>query len=70
MVSPQSPLPAAFGNHQSAVSSKESAYSAGDLGSIPGEGESPGKGNGSSNILAWRSPWTEESGRSQTVRHD
>ena len=26
--------------------SKESAYSAGDLGSIPGSGRSPGEGNG------------------------
>ena len=26
--------------------SKESAYNAGDLGSIPGSGRSPGKGNG------------------------
>ena len=25
---------------------KESAYSAGDLGSIPGSGSSPGEGNG------------------------
>jgi len=70
MVTPQSPLPTAFGNHQSAVSSKESACSAGDLGSISGEGESPGEGNGSSNILAWRIPWTEEPGGSQTVGHD
>ena len=47
--------------------SKESACSAGDLGSIPGEGESSGEGNGSSSILVWRIPWTEEPGGSQTV---
>ena len=35
---------------------------AGDVGSIPGLGRSPGEGNGNhSSILAWREPWTEES---------
>ena len=35
--------------------------SAGDAGSIPGSGRSPGEGNGShSSILGWRIPWTEE----------
>ena len=39
---------------------KESAYNAGDLGSIPGLGRSPGEGNGNhSSILAWRI-WTPE----------
>ena len=34
-----------------------------DMGSIPGSGRSPGKGNGSPlSILAWRIPWTEEPG--------
>ena len=33
---------------------------AGDLGSIPGLGRSPGKG--SSSTLAWEIPWTEEPG--------
>ena len=33
---------------------------AGDLGSIPGFGRSCGEGNGNSNTLAWRIPWTEE----------
>ena len=28
------------------LSSKESAYNAGDAGSVPGSGRSPGKGNG------------------------
>ena len=55
---------------------KESACSAGDLGSIPGLERSPGEGKAThSNILAWRIPWTEESGGlqsvgSQRVRHD
>ena len=49
---------------------------AGDLGSIPGLGRSPGGGHGThSNILAWRIPWTEEPGGlwymgSQRVGHD
>ena len=55
--------------------SKESACNAGDLGSVPGSGRSPREGNGNSNILAWRIPWTEEPGRlqsmgSQRVGHD
>ena len=41
--------------------SKESACTAGDLGSIPGLGRSPGEENGyPSSILTWRIPWTEE----------
>ena len=60
--------------------SKEFACCAGDLSSIPRLGRSPGKRNGThSSILAWRIPWTEETGRqsmglqsmgSQRVRHD
>ena len=34
---------------------KESACNAGDLGSIPGLGRSPGEGKGYP--LAWRIPW-------------
>ena len=54
---------------------KASAWNAGDPGSIPGSGRSPGEGNGHSSVLAWRIPWTEEPGglqstRSQRVRHD
>ena len=42
---------------------KEFTCNAGDLGSTPGSGKSPGEGNGThSNILAWRSPRTEEPG--------
>ena len=33
-----------------------------DVGSIPGLGRSPGKGNGNPlTILAWEIPWVEES---------
>ena len=36
---------------------------AGDGGSIPESGRSPGVGNvNHSSILAWETPWTEESG--------
>ena len=60
---------------------KEPACNAGDSGSIPGSGRSPGEGNGNPlqywllSILAWRIPWTEEPGRlqsmeSQRVRHN
>ena len=46
------------------------------LGSIPGFGRFPEEGNGYPlRILAWRTPWTEEPGRlqsvaSQRIRHD
>ena len=43
---------------------KESHSNAGDSGSIPVLGRSPGEGIGypSVSILAWRTPWTEEPG--------
>ena len=42
---------------------KASAYNAGDLGSIPGSGRSPGEGNAThSSIHAWKIPWTEKPG--------
>ena len=45
---------------------KASAYNAGDPGSIPGLGRSPGEGNGNPlQYLAWKIPWTEESGKLQ-----
>ena len=49
--------------------SKESIYSAGDPGLIPGSGGSPGEGNGYSlhSILAWRMPWTEKPGGLQSM---
>ena len=38
---------------------KESACNAGDTGSIPGLGRSPGEGKATHySILAWRIPWT------------
>ena len=41
---------------------------AGDLGSIPNLGRSPGGGNGThSSVLAWKSLWTEEPGRLQSM---
>ena len=40
------------------------AGDAGDGGSIPGSRGSPGVGNGNAlQLLAWKSPWTEEPGR-------
>ena len=48
---------------------KESTINAGDLGSIPGLGRSPGEGKGSS-ILVWRIPWTVLSVGSQRVGHN
>ena len=39
-----------------------------DLGSIPGLGRSPARGHGNPlQYLAWRIPWTEESGRLQSM---
>ena len=42
---------------------KDSTYSPGDLGSVPGLGRSPGERMTShSSILVWRILWTEECG--------
>ena len=55
---------------------KNPPANAGDAGSVPGSGRSPGGGNATpSYILAWEDAWTEESGRllsmeSQRVGHD
>ena len=55
---------------------KAPARNAGDLGSIPGLGSSPGEEMAThSSILAWRIPWMEEPGGLQSmglqrVRHD
>ena len=39
-----------------------------DVGKIPGQGRSPGKGMAThSSIFAWRIPWTEESGGLQSM---
>ena len=49
---------------------KESACNVGDLGSIPGSGKSLEKGMPIHfSILAWRIPWTEKTGRLQSVGH-
>ena len=49
--------------------SKESAYNAGDPGSIPESGTSPGEGNGSPlQFYAWKIPWIEEPGGLQFMR--
>ena len=49
---------------------KESACNVGDLGSIPGSGNSLEKGMPIHfSILAWRIPWTEKPGRLQSVGH-
>ena len=53
-----------------------SAGDAGDAGSTPGSGRSPGVGNGDAlQLLAWKIPWAEEPGRlpsmgSQRVSRD
>ena len=38
-----------------------------DMGSIPGSGRFPGVGSGSSSILAWGIPWTEEPGGIRSI---
>ena len=49
---------------------KESTCNAGELGSIPGLGRSPGEGTAThSSIRAWKIPWTIESMESQRVGH-
>jgi len=55
---------------------EKSTCNAGDPGSVPRLGRSPGEGNGYySSILAWRIPWTEEPGglpsmQLQGIGHD
>ena len=47
---------------------KVSVYNAGDPGSIPWSGRSPGEGMAiHSSTIAWKIPWTEEPGRLQSV---
>ena len=47
---------------------KESSCNAEDPGSSSGSGRSLGEENGNSlSMLAWRIPWTEESGRLQSM---
>ena len=46
---------------------KNQPTNAGNVGSIPGSGRSPGEGRGNSlHILAWGIPWTEEFGGLQS----
>ena len=48
---------------------KNPPANAGDVGSIPGSGRSPGEGNGThASILAWEIPGTEEPDRLQSMR--
>ena len=45
-----------------------SAYNAGDWGSIPGLGRSPGEGNGNPlEYSCWKIPWMEKPGRLQSM---
>ena len=47
---------------------KNPPASAGNVGSIPGSGRSPGEGTAThSSIRAWELPWTEEPGRLQSM---
>ena len=47
---------------------KESACNAGDLGLVLGSGRCPGEVNDNPlQYLAWRTPWTEEPGRLQSM---
>ena len=44
------------------------AQDAGDAGSVPGSGRSPGGEHGNPlQFFAWRIPWTEESGGLQSI---
>ena len=59
-----------IGVSQVAVVVKNPPVNARDEGLIPGLGRSPGGEEGTathSNILAWRSPWTEEPGGLQSI---
>ena len=48
--------------------SASSAGEAGEVGSIPGSGRSPGSGMAThSSILTWELPWTEKPGGLQTI---
>ena len=46
---------------------KASAYNVGDPGSIPGSGRSLGEGSGNPLEYSYLLPWTEESGRLQSM---
>ena len=62
------PLTSALMDFPGGSAGKESARSAGELGSIPGSENSLEKGMAThSSILPWRFPWTEEPGRLQSM---
>ena len=69
-------MPPGFPGWLSGKESPANAEDTGDKGSIPGSGRSLEKGMViASSMLAWRTPWTEESGGLQSmgpqrVRHD
>ena len=47
---------------------KNMPANAGDMGSIPESGRSPGEENGNPlSILAWENPWTEKPGGLQSM---
>ena len=51
-----------------ALAIKDLPANSGDTSLIPGQGRSPGGGNGNPlHILAWKIPWTEEPGSLQSV---
>ena len=55
-----------FGFHGGSV--VKNPLSAGDMGSIPGLGRSPGEGNGNPlQYTCWRIPWKEEPGGLQST---
>ena len=57
-----------IGDFPGGSDSKASAFNAGDLGSIPGSGGSPGEGMAPhSSTLAWKIPWMEEPGVLQSM---
>ena len=61
-------LPLYFGTSLVAQLVKASVCNAGDPGSIPGSGRSPGEGHGNPlQSLAWKIPWTEEPDRLQSM---
>ena len=62
------PLTSTLKDFPGGLVGKESACSAGELGSIPGSENSIEKGMATHfGILAWRFPWTEEPGRLQSM---
>ena len=67
----QHPVPLFTKGFPGGSDGKEFACNAGDPGSIPGTGRSPGEGNGRMathySILAWRIPQTEEPGGLQSI---